>query len=51
MIGVAQPTLDLSQCSDAEALQNILPGNAWWIKNEGNEEEEEEEEEDEEEEE
>ena len=36
MIGVAQPTLDLSQCSDATALQNILPGNAWWIKNEGN---------------
>ena len=37
MIGVAQPTLELSDCNKGSArLARVLPGKAWWIKNEGN---------------
>ena len=36
MIGVAQPTLQLSDCTSVASMKSVLPGKAWWIKNEGN---------------
>ena len=36
MIGVAQPTLQLSDCTGSSRMAQVLPGKAWWIKNEGN---------------
>ena len=36
MIGVAQPTLELSDCEDFYRMRSVLPGKAWWIKNAGN---------------
>ena len=36
MIGVAQPTLKLDDCTHSSRLKPALPGKAWWIKNKGN---------------